>query len=282
MITLKNQQLTVQIAELGAEIKSVVCNEKEYMWNARAEVWGNSAPICFPICGGLKEDKFIFEGREYTLNKHGYGKFTEFEVEEACDNRAVFLHRSNEETKVKFPFDYELRVIYTVSDNSLKIEYNVKNLSGKTMYCNIGSHEAYYTPEGIEEYDVIFDEDDTLINHVLYGNLLSEQKQVLLKEAKVFPLYDKYFIVDALVFKGFRSRGATLKNRKNGRAVKVDFPDCPYFLLWHKHGAPFICLEPWNGIPDVVGSSYELTEKEGITALEADKTYINTHTITFM
>ncbi len=149
------------------------------------------------------------------------------------------------------------------------------------MYFNIGSHEAYYTPEGIEQYDVILDEDDTLTNYILYGNLVSNQTQVLLNEGKVFPLYDKYFIVDALAFKGMKSRAATLKNRRNGRKVRIEFPDCSYLVLWHKHDAPFMCIEPWNGIPDTVGSSYDITEKEGITSLEADKTYMNTHTITF-
>ena len=122
-----------------------------------------------------------------------------------------------------FPFDYELRVIYTLDANSLKIEYDVKNLSGKTMYFNIGSHEAYYTPEGIEQYDLILDEEDTMTSYILYGNLVSNQTQVLLNEGKVFPLYDKYFIVDALAFKGMKSRAATLKNRRTGRKIRIDY-----------------------------------------------------------
>ena len=149
MVVLENKEMRVELAEVGAEIRSVKRDGVEYMWDARAEVWASSAPMCFPICGGLKDDKFVFEGKEYTLNKHGYAKFTLFEVEEKSDNRVVFLHRSDETTKAKFPFDYELRVIYTLEGNSLRIEYDVKNLSGKTMYFNIGSHEAYYTPEGI-------------------------------------------------------------------------------------------------------------------------------------
>ena len=281
MVVLENNEIRVEIAEKGAEIRSVKRNGIEYMWDARAEVWASSAPMCFPICGGLKDDKFVFEGKEYTLNKHGYAKFTLFGVEEKEETKAVFLHKSNETTKAQFPFDYELRVIYTLDGNSLKVEYNVKNLSGKTMYFNIGSHEAYYTPEGIEQYDVIFDDDDTLTNYILYGNLLSNQTQVLLNEGKVFPLYDKYFIVDALAFKGMKSRAATLKNRRTGRSVRIDFPDCPYLLLWHKHDAPFMCVEPWNGIPDTIGSSYDITEKEGITALDDNDTYVNTHTISF-
>lgn len=281
MITLKNDEMTVTISEVGAEIRSVKRGDVEYMWDARAEMWASSAPICFPICGGLKDDKFVFEGKEHTLNKHGYVRFMTFEVEKLSDDKVVFLHKSNDITKAQFPFDYELRVTYTIDGNSLKVEYTVKNLSGKTMYFNIGSHEGYYTPEGIEQYDVIFDEDDTLTNYILYGNLMSNQTQVLLKDGTVFPLYDKYFIVDALAFKGMKSRAATLKNRRNGRKVRIEFPDCSYLVLWHKHDAPFMCIEPWNGIPDTVGSSYDITEKEGITALDADKTYVNIHTITF-
>ncbi len=281
MVKIKNEYLSVEIAEMGAEIKSVVADDVEQMWDGRAEVWGNTAPICFPICGGLKDDRFIFEGKEYTLNKHGYGKFTLFTVESKSDVSVTFLHTSDENTRVGFPFDYELRITYSLEGRKLVTEYEVKNLSGKTMYFNIGSHEAYYTPEGIEDYDVIFEKDETVDDYVLYGNLLSYQTKPMLKDARVFPLYDKYFIIDALVFKDLVSRSATLRNRKTGRQIKVDFPDSSYFLLWHKHGAPYICLEPWNGIPDRVGSSYELVEKEGITALEAGKTYTNVHTITF-
>lgn len=280
MITLKNDKITVQISELGAEIKSLVYNGAQYIWEGRAEVWAGSGPIMFPICGGLKEDKYTFEGKEYSLGKHGYIRFKTFEVESLTDTSVLFLHKSDEETKACFPFDYELRILYTLSGMSLKAEFSVLNKSAKTMYFNIGAHEGYYTPEGIEDYDVIFPQKETLNAYVLYGNLLSQQELPILKDSQVLPLYDKYFTVDALVFKTLKSRSATLRNRKTGRALSVEFPDSPYFLLWHKPNAPYICLEPWNGIADVVGSSYDITRKEGITALESGKEYKNTHTIT--
>ena len=283
MITLKNDRLTVKIAELGAEIKSVVSGGVEYMWDGRPEVWSGTAPIMFPICGGLKDDKFVFDGKEYTLKKHGYARQTTFEVEDVSDTRVTFLHRSSEKTKECYPFDYELRIKYTLEGISIKSEATVENKSDKDMYFNIGFHEAYYTPEGIEDYDVIFDENETLSASMLCGPLLSQSETVVLKDSKVLPLYDRYFAIDALVFKnGVHSRAATLRNRRTGRAVRVEFPDCDRFLLWHKYAAPYICLEPWNGIPDVVGSNYELTEKEGITTLSVNEKYTNIHTISFM
>ena len=281
MVTIKNSFLTVKIAKLGAEIKSIQKNGIENIWYGIPEIWSGTAPILFPVCGGLKDNKFIFEGKEYTLGKHGYAKDTLFEVESLSDTSVTFLHKSNEATRVSYPFDYEFRAIFSLCDSALKVEYRVTNLSGKTMYFNVGAHEAYYTPEGIEDYDLIFDEEETLETTMLYSCFVTKFTTPLLKESKVFPLYEKHFILDTLIFQNcLKSRGVTLRNRVTGRAIRVDFPDCDNLMLWHAPASPYICIEPWNGIPDVVGSSYALEEKEGITSLEDKKTYSNTHTIT--
>ncbi len=279
MITLKNEFLTASFNEVGAELKSLVFGGKEYIWEGRSEVWSGSAPILFPICGGLKDDKYTYKGKEYTLKKHGYARFATFEIEDKTDSSVVFLHKSDEETKKSFPFEYELRVTYTLIDKTVKVGYSVKNLTGGNMYFSIGSHEAYYTPEGIEDYDVVFPQNETLNAYVIYGNLLSNQELPIIKDSNVLPLYDKYFTVDALVFKDLKSRTATLRNRKTGKAVQVDFPNADYFLLWHKPNSPYMCLEPWSGIPDIVGSSYDITEKEGIITLESGKEYNSVHTL---
>lgn len=280
MITIKNEFLTASFNQVGAELKSLVYNDTEYIWEGKSEIWAGSCPLLFPICSGLKDDKYILNGKEYTLQKHGFARFKTFEIESQTDSSVVFLHKSDEETKQCFPFDYELRVIYTLSEKTLKIDYSVKNLTDDTMYFSIGSHEGYYTPEGIEDYDVIFPQKETLNTYVLYGNLLSNQHLPIIKESNVLPLYDKYFTVDALVFKDLKSKSATLRNRKTGKAVRVDFPDDKYFVLWHKSSSPYICLEPWSGISDIVGSSYDITEKEGIISLESRSEYNHTHSVT--
>lgn len=213
MINLKNEFLSVDISEMGAELKSIRCMGVEYLWEGRGEVWAGSAPIMFPICGGLRDDKYTYKGKEYTLPKHGYAKTSLFEVESYNDVSVTFLHKSSKETLKNYPFEYELRVSYTLDEKSLKSSYEVKNLTSGDMYFSLGSHEGYYTPEGIEDYDVIFPKEETLSAYVLYGNLLSSQRLPIIKESKVLPLYDKYFTIDALVFKDLKSRSATLRNR---------------------------------------------------------------------
>ena len=123
MVILKNEHVTAAIDEVGAELKSLKLDGEEFIWEAKPEVWANASPILFPICGGLKNDSYTYLGKTYTLTKHGYAKFTLFEVERASDTEAVFLHISNEKTRAVYPFDYELRIIFTLTESGVVFIY---------------------------------------------------------------------------------------------------------------------------------------------------------------
>ena len=279
MITIKNDYLTAKINEVGAELKSLVCNDIQYIWTGDERFWAGSAPLLFPICSGLKDDEYYLDGKKYTLQKHGYARFCKFEVENQVEDSVTFLLCSNEESLKQFPFRYELRVTYTLENKTLKVKYDVKNLSDDTMYFSIGAHEGYYCPEGIEEYDVILPEAETLYSTVLEGNVLGNNKVRIIENSDRIALKYDYFAVDALVFKDMKARSAVLKNRNNGKAVKVTFEGCDYFLLWTKPDAPYICLEPWCGISDNKDTDKNFKTKEGIRQIAAGGNFVNEHSI---
>ncbi len=281
MIYLKNQNLTVKIAELGAELQSIIVNGKQYFWEGNKDIWDKHSPLLFPICGGLKDDKFSYQGKEYTLQKHGYGMTTLFEVEAVSDTSVTLLHRSNEDTLKCYPFTYELRVVFTLVEGGVKVTYKVNNLGENEMYFAIGSHETYYTPEGIEDYDLIFAEKETLDSCKMFGNMITDITTPILNNSNVLPLYEKYFFAGALVFRNINSRSATLRNRKTGRFVHIDFPNKPNFIMWHMPNAPFICLEPWVGIQDPPDTCGDITKKEGMVCLNVRASWELSHTLTF-
>ena len=97
---------------------------------------------------------------------------------------------SNEETKKNYPFDFELRVIYSLEGKTLKVKYDVKNKGDDTMYFSIGAHEAYLCEEGIEEYDVILPEKETLDSSVLEGNLLGDKKVRIIENEDKFERFN--------------------------------------------------------------------------------------------
>lgn len=66
-ILLKNDNISVEISDLGAEILSLKKGSKEYIRNGKSDVWNGHAPVLFPICGRLAEDKFIAGDNVFSL-----------------------------------------------------------------------------------------------------------------------------------------------------------------------------------------------------------------------
>ncbi len=277
MITIKNEHITASFVTLGAELKSFVYDGVEYIWPGSKSSWKGSAPILFPICSGLKDDTYYLDGKKYQLQKHGYARFCEFEVENLDNDSVTFLLCSDDESKKVFPFDYELRLIYTLTSNGLNVDYKVKNLSEDTMYFSIGAHEGYFCPEGIEEYDVLLPEKETLFTSVLDGNVLTDDKQLVVENDDIIPLKYEYFSVDALVFKDIKARSVTLKHRNSKREVKVNFDGFDFLLLWTIPNENYICIEPWCGITDNINTDQDFKTKEGILKVNSNSTYICTH-----
>lgn len=280
-IIIKNSEITATFSTRGAELISLKKDGDEKIWIGTPEVWPSHAPMLFPICGGLKDDKYVYNGKEYTLKKHGYIRFLEFEIESHTDESIVFLHRYNDETLLEFPFTYELRVIYTLNGSSVKVDYRVTNLSDDEMYFSVGGHEGYYCPEGIEEYSVIFEESEMLDSSILDGNLLLHKTINVGENVRELKLKYDYFAVDALVFLNLKSRKLELKNNRTGYSIGLDFEGQDYFLLWTKPGAKYICLEPWCGHPDFIDSNYDFKNKPGIIRLSGKEEITKSHTISF-
>lgn len=281
MIVLNNGILEVEISKIGAEIRKATKNGQDRMWSGNPEYWAGVAPLLFPIVSGLPNDEYTYNGKTYEMPKHGFIRKLPFEVEATADDTATFMFASNDETFENYPFKFELRIKYTLIDDKIKVEYFVLNKSDYTMYYSIGSHEGYVCPEGIENYDIVFEKEEVLEHCLLDGTVLSGKTIPVLTSGNTLPLKEEYFLEDALIFKNIKSRKASLVNRENGFTTTVHFPNCEYLLIWHAVGGPFVCIEPWDGICSTKGDSNDITIKEGIIALDSKVEKVHTHIIEF-
>lgn len=277
-LRITNGVITALISTKGAELKSVVKDGKEYLWDGNPDIWSGQAPLLFPICGGLKDDKYRFEGKEYTLKKHGFARLSEFEIERKEEASITFILRSKEEIKKQYPFDFELRVTYTLLDNKIDVAYAVKNVGSGDMYFSIGAHEGYACSGGIEEYSLVFDKEENLTCNILDGNLL-EYNTYSVGEGRELPLKYDFFAIDALTFLNLKSRGVDLVHKTTGKSLRVEYDGFDYLFVWTKPNANYICIEPWCGIPDFVDSDFDITKKRGIVKLEANGEKVLTHSI---
>ncbi len=278
LTTIASRGLTAVISAMGAEIQSIRDRQGvEYMWQGDPKFWASRAPILFPVAGGLRDDRYVWQGKTYPMNKHGIVRNVEWALEEAAKDRAVYkISRQTE----GFPFLYDLRAIFTAEENRLTVEYAVTNRDAAPFCFSIGAHEAYATPGGIQDYEIVFDEEEDLLHSPLTGNLNEHTTQVIAEHTRVLPLSYDYFRVDALVFRSVKSKGVTLRGKKNGRKLRVDFPEHPILMFWDKPGAEYICIEPWCNGPDFVDAPYEIDKKFGFLCIQPGETIARRHIIT--
>ena len=89
MVELKNEALTVKVAEKGAELQSVKDSAgREFMWQAGKE-WPRHSPILFPLVCSVNDETYRTEGKEYHLSRHGFARDAEFAVISQSDEKVT-------------------------------------------------------------------------------------------------------------------------------------------------------------------------------------------------
>ncbi|MBQ0084344.1 MAG: aldose 1-epimerase family protein [Clostridiales bacterium] len=282
MIKLKNKHLSVKIEPVGAELKSILLDGEEKLWQGEQGSWEGTAPTLFPFCGGLKNGGFTYKGEEYLCDKHGFAKTAEFAVIEKDRRHAVLELKSNEETRKKYPFDFIFRVTFTLLRQSITVKYTVKNTGKDEMYFSCGSHESYLLENGLENYDIIFPHRESLETCLIEQGLIGEEKLPIIKRSEIMPLYEKYLQNDSLVFENTAAKKLILRNRTNGKRIKIEFPDFKYLVIWSLPGKNFVCIEPWAGFPDRLTHTGEIEKKQGMIRLRASGKKTLAHKITFL
>ena len=107
--------LEIKTKKQGAELTSLQHNGKEMLFDGKT-FWNRQSPVLFPIVGQIKDSKAEIEGQIYKMSQHGFARDMEFnQIEE---NHYVLTY--NEETLKKYPYKFELHVIYQIIDNIFK------------------------------------------------------------------------------------------------------------------------------------------------------------------
>jgi galactose mutarotase-like enzyme len=275
MITLRNGLWGARISETGAELKSLahLPTGREHIWHGDPAWWNGSAPVLFPVIGGLKDGQYIYEGKTYALPSHGFARGSAFTVTHAEEDSAELTLVSSAKTREGYPFDFSLKVSFRLERAGICVRYEVANTGSGRMYFSIGSHPAFVVPfadGALENYYVLFEREEELERWFLKdGVIVAGKTAEVLENCRVLNISRSCFDQGAMIFKHPRSREFTIANSLNPHSVRVITDGVPYLGVWSKPGgAPFLCIEPWHGIPDMSDASGNLADKEGILTLE--------------
>lgn len=288
MYNLQNDCLQINIKNPGAELCAIssLKNGREFMWHADPNIWNGYAPNLFPIIGMLKNNTFIYEDKTYNMPKHGFVRQSNQLVLDFQDTTTLtFKMVSNHELFKMYPFYFEYFINYQLIENKIQITYTIKNIDAKTLYFSVGAHPAFKCPvyqnEAYDNYSIVFEKPETAQTYLLNleTGLVTSKTKPVIKNGNEIQLHHNLFNEDALVFKDLKSRKATLKSKTYGDILSVYYDDFPYLGIWAKPNANYVCIEPWQGIADSESATQILKEKEGIIALDANKTHKAVYTI---
>jgi galactose mutarotase-like enzyme len=273
---INNPYLSVKISLHGAELQSIKNKRDhyEYLWQGNSDYWSRRAPVLFPIVGKLKDDTYYINGKAYYMSQHGFARDQVFSLYEATDNSLSFQLKENIETLKSYPYNFSLIITYTLIDKSLHVTYQVKNTSQESMPFSIGGHPAFNMKK--DSY-LRFDKSSLESYQVTAGGIDKDPITILLDQGKLY-LEPSTFDKDALIFKDLNVVELVDQNH----SVTLSCDGFPYLGIWSKPlGAPFVCLEPWYGLGDLVNHDQDIFNKEGIILLEQGKAFNCKYTINF-
>lgn len=265
--------MTIKVASLGAELKSLKKNDHpfEWMWQGLPRWWGRTSPVLFPVVGKSSENRLMAGGKEFPMPQHGFARDQEFALAQKNADSLVYVLKSSPETQHYYPFDFVLTITYTLSDYTLKVTYEVENTGKDTAYFQIGAHPGFNLPVAqLDRYTLRFETEENSPRHLLQEGQFSGKTAPALQHSATLPLSKQLFEQDAIVLKDLVSRKVKLEDAHSSFQLEMEFEDFPYLGIWTKKDCEeFICLEPWYGCADPVGFAGDISEKESVVSLSA-------------
>ncbi len=288
MQTLKNEVLTVQVKEHGAELASIKKGSTEYLWQADPAFWGRHSPVLFPIVGSVWEKKYRVDGKEFELGQHGFARDMDFTLISANDTEVRYLLTSNEDTLKKYPWRFALEIGYRLHGNKIDVIWEVRNTGDEEMYFQIGAHPAFnypdYDHEKSERGYLSFDKPEGLecIRIKEKGCVDAETKYPLdvPQDGLLSVTRETFDVIDTIMLQDSQIGKVTFYRADRTPWLSLGF-DAPVVGIWSPptKNAPFICLEPWYGRCDRAGYEGDYREKDWVNKLAPGEKFESVYTI---
>lgn len=281
MKVIENAFLKAAVEESGGQWMSVLWKKtgKELLWQRNPEIWGDCAPLLFPICGRLENGSYLWKDRQYNMGLHGFLRFQKPIRVESTSDSLTMVFRENAGTLEQYPFPFEITLTDRLEENRLIRTLTVKNPGTETLLFSVGGHPGFALPLGdqadLREHFVIFPEAGKTESYgITEAGLLSGETAPYALENQKVPLNEEMFRQDGLFLRN-AGKIAELHCRNARLFLRLEAPEAICWGIWKVYGenAPFVCLEPWCGLPGLAGGSRRLEEKAAIRRLSPMETF---------
>ncbi len=284
MFVIENDKVKVTMEELGAVVLSIINKEdgSEHFWQWDPEIWPRRTAVCFPICGGLIDGEYTYEGKTYSLPMHGFVRETLGSLTVVSPDHAYLSYSDTPETRGVYPFGFSVVIDVSLDGCSLVIKYIVKNTGSVAMPYSMGAHYTYGLPADIKDCEYIFSAPQNAISYSQDSGRITGYENASAFDGKLLHM-DHLFDIAAKIYKVEDLNTSYIGIGTGGKIfTKVEFSGFKNVVLWGKGpNSPFACIEPWDGIGDWFDHSKNILEKRDISLLEpgCEKTYTQKVTV---
>ena len=283
--TLKNSALTITVSDYGAELKSLTgVDGTEYLHDGNPKWWKYTSPVLFPIVGKVNGGKYRAEGQTYELPQHGFARVTNFKCVREASNEIVFRLNWSDETLKVYPYKFSLEISYIIKNNTVAVVWLVKNLDNKPIYFSIGAHPALKCPivdgENFDDCYLKFNVAENSARLPLASDGSLSHDKIPTINGDTLNLNYELFKGDALVFDDLKSDEISICSKKSSKKITLQAKGFPFMGIWtpNQGGAPFLCIEPWQGHADFTDFDGDITQKDGIIKLEVAQSFGTNYT----
>jgi galactose mutarotase-like enzyme len=269
MISIRSADLSAEINPLGAQLSSLRDSAgRDLLWNGDSKWWAGRAPVLFPIVGSLAGGTYLYGSKRYALSRHGFARGKPFETVAATPTTAMFKLRADDTTRAVYPFEFELEMRFALQGPTLTATATVRNTGDRELPASLGFHPGFRWPLPYDQprdaHFIEFETDEPApARRINAEGLMSSEELPTPIAHRRLALIDALFEKDVVIFDRIKSR-AVRYGASRGPHIAIRFPDAQYLGVWTRPGAPFVCIEPWQGVTDPAEFSGDIRQKPGV------------------
>lgn len=215
-------------------------------------------PILFPICGNLPNNTYTHQGQTYPLKQHGFARDLPWDVVEQstqdCASITLSL-TSNEQTRLVYPFEFQLLFTYQLQGNTLTLRQRYINRSDVAMPFSTGLHPYFQVA------------DKTQLQFEIPAVQLQDHQDYSLHPFKGQFDFERDEI--DVAFRQLSQQTARVFDRQHQSWLVLDY-DSVYSTLvfWTIKGKEYYCLEPWSAPRNSLNTGDNILELQPNATLE--------------
>lgn len=269
---LTSGSLSAAIAPLGAELQSLrSSNGREWLWQGDPAYWSGRSPILFPVIGPNPNGHVSIGGQSFPMRSHGIARTSMFDLVDrdarSCRLRLV----DTAQTRESFPRAFRVDIIFVLFEQTLAITAEIENTGPVVMPFSFGFHPGFPWPlpaaSGKPHLLRLDDGAEPKMRRMDAQGFIGDAESSFFREGRMH-LDPTQFERGAIIHE------ADWGNRivfgvAGGPEVAITVAGLPSLGLWTRPGAPFLCIEPWHGLPVRAGAGDDIEERPGIIFLDA-------------